>query len=113
MNSNRAAEPHHNRNSIFNLPINCWDYFNKLLIISSMPKNRFLNSIPRIGKHEEYTEKSIENLNNSDAMTVMCRDTISIDWRGYPYDCDYNPQFELGKQKRIPDQVRDFDFQKI
>ena len=26
---------------------------------------------------------------------VMCRDLISVDWRGYLYDCDFNQMLDL------------------
>jgi MoaA/NifB/PqqE/SkfB family radical SAM enzyme len=31
-----------------------------------------------------------ENLNR-----VMCRSTLSIDWQGYVYDCDFNQMLDL------------------
>ena len=31
-----------------------------------------------------------DNINN-----VMCRDTISVDWQGYLYDCDFNQMLEM------------------
>jgi MoaA/NifB/PqqE/SkfB family radical SAM enzyme len=27
--------------------------------------------------------------------SVMCRSLISVDWRGYVYDCDFNQMLEL------------------
>jgi hypothetical protein len=32
----------------------------------------------------------------------MCRDLISIDWRGYVYDCDFNQMLDLPLE-RAPD----------
>jgi radical SAM/Cys-rich protein len=87
--------------------------FNKLYTITNMPINRFLNFLLRKGRYVEYMEKLIESFNPSAAMTVMCRDTISIDWRGFIYDCDFNQQLELGVEQGISDHIRDFDFQKI
>ena len=26
---------------------------------------------------------------------VMCRDTLSVDWQGYVYDCDFNQMLDL------------------
>jgi radical SAM/Cys-rich protein len=87
--------------------------FNRLFTITNMPINRFLNFLIRRGEYEEYMQKLIDNFNPSAAMTVMCRDTLSIDWRGYVYDCDFNQQLELGVQRGIPNHIREIDLQKL
>ena len=43
--------------------------------------------------------------------TVMCRDTISVDWQGNLYDCDFNQMLGLpamveGRPARLADLVR-------
>lgn len=87
--------------------------FNNLYTITNMPINRFLNYLIRRGKYEEYMQKLVESFNPSAAMTVMCRDTISVDWQGFVYDCDFNQQLELGLQNGIPKHILDFDFLKF
>ena len=39
----------------------------------------------------------------------MCRTTLSVDWRGYLYDCDFNQMLELGLARGLPQHIRDFD----
>jgi hypothetical protein len=52
----------------------------------------------------------INAFNPSTVENLMCRNTISVSWDGYMYDCDFNQMLNLpilsGKQKHI----RDFDF---
>ena len=48
-------------------------------------------------------------------MDVMCRNTISIGWDGYLYDCDFNQMLDLKIQfqngVRKPMHLRDFNFE--
>ncbi len=45
--------------------------------------------------------------NPTAAEGVMCRNTLSVGWDGYLYDCDFNQMLEL-RIKPI-EHVRDFD----
>lgn len=87
--------------------------FNKLYTITNMPINRFLNFLIREGKYEDYMTALITAFNPAAAMTVMCRDTISIDWQGYIYDCDFNQQLELRVASDSPVHIREFDYNKL
>ena len=40
-------------------------------------------------------EKLITAFNPVAAKNVMCRNTISVGWDGYLYDCDFNQMLEL------------------
>ena len=40
-------------------------------------------------------EKLLAAYNPVAAANVMCRNTISIGWDGYIYDCDFNQMLEL------------------
>ena len=49
-------------------------------------------------------EKLVDAYNPVAATNVMCRNTISISWDGYLYDCDFNQMLELkvdGSSKHI------------
>ena len=38
----------------------------------------------------------------------MCKNTISVDWKGYLYDCDFNQQLGMqakGKAKHLKDLI--------
>ncbi len=47
------------------------------------------------GNYEKYMEKLVNAYNPVAAANVMCRNTISIGWDGYLYDCDFNQMLEL------------------
>ncbi len=40
-------------------------------------------------------EKLVQAYNPAAATNVMCRNTISIGWDGYLYDCDFNQMLDL------------------
>lgn len=69
--------------------------FNSLFAITNIPISRFLEYLIRSDNYESYMEKLIENFNPTAAQGVMCRNTISVGWDGYLYDCDFNQMLEL------------------
>ncbi len=69
--------------------------FNHLFAITNLPISRFLNYLLKSGNYEKYMEKLIDAYNPAAAANVMCRNTISIGWDGYLYDCDFNQMLEL------------------
>ena len=69
--------------------------FNNLFTITNMPVSRYLDYLLNSGNYEKYMEKLIEAFNPGAAANVMCRNTISISWDGYLYDCDFNQMLDL------------------
>lgn len=69
--------------------------FNELLTITNLPVSRFLDYLLQSGNYEGYMEKLITSFNPSAVANVMCRDTVSVSWDGYLYDCDFNQMLEL------------------
>ena len=69
--------------------------FNNLYTITNLPISRFLNYLLESGNYEGYMEKLVTAYNPAAAANVMCRNTISIGWDGYLYDCDFNQMLEL------------------
>ena len=69
--------------------------FNNLFAITNLPISRYLDYLLQSGNYEKYMEKLIAAFNPSAAANVMCRNTISIGWDGYLYDCDFNQMLEL------------------
>lgn len=69
--------------------------FNHLFTITNMPINRFLDYLLISNNYEKYMEKLLNAYNPAAAANVMCRDTISIGWDGYIYDCDFNQMLEM------------------
>jgi radical SAM/Cys-rich protein len=70
--------------------------FNTLYTITNLPIGRFAAYLRHNNKLEEYTQLLIDNFNPATVEGLMCRNTISVGWRGEVYDCDFNQQ--LGMQ---------------
>ncbi|MEO6549028.1 MAG: arsenosugar biosynthesis radical SAM (seleno)protein ArsS [Ferruginibacter sp.] len=69
--------------------------FNNLYVITNMPISRYLDYLLTSGNYESYMEKLANAYNPVAAASVMCRNTISVGWDGYLYDCDFNQMLEL------------------
>ncbi len=69
--------------------------FNNLYAITNMPISRYLQYLLLSGNYEKYMDKLVQAFNPSAAFNVMCRNTISVGWDGYLYDCDFNQMLEL------------------
>jgi radical SAM/Cys-rich protein len=69
--------------------------FNKLFTITNLPVSRYLDYLLNSGNYEKYMEKLIAAFNPVAAANVMCRNTISISWDGFLYDCDFNQMLNL------------------
>lgn len=69
--------------------------FNSLFTITNIPISRFLEYLLRSDNFENYMEKLLSAFNPMAAVGVMCRNTISIGWDGYLYDCDFNQMLDL------------------
>ncbi len=69
--------------------------FNHLFTITNMPINRYLDYLLKSNNYEKYMEKLVDAYNPVAASNVMCRNTISIGWDGYIYDCDFNQMLEM------------------
>src|SRR4051812_17432582 len=69
--------------------------FNQLYVITNMPIQRFGSMLISKGQFEHYMDllKNAYEAANLDG--VMCRNLISVDWRGYVYDCDFNQMLGL------------------
>ena len=64
--------------------------FNHLLTLANMPIARFRQRLERDGALGEYYDLLVRAHREANLSQVMCRSTLSIDWRGYTYDCDFN-----------------------
>jgi len=69
--------------------------FNSLFAITNLPISRYLDYLLQSGNYEKYMEKLIATFNPVAAANVMCRNTVSIGWDGFIYDCDFNQMLEL------------------
>ena len=75
--------------------------FNKLYTLTNLPIGRFASYLRRNNNLNEYMELLIQAFNPVTINGLMCRNTISVGWRGEVYDCDFNQQ--LGMQWNNPD----------
>lgn len=83
--------------------------FNHLFTITNMPISRYLDYLLVSGNYESYMEKLVSSYNPSAAANVMCRNTISVGWDGFLYDCDFNQMLELKVNSKATN-IRDFNF---
>lgn len=69
--------------------------FNNLYTITNMPINRYADSLNRENKLDSYYKLLKENFNKKNLENLMCKKTISVNWQGQIYDCDFNQQINL------------------
>tara|TARA_Y100001968_G_scaffold305868_1_gene322203 strand:+ start:481 stop:1422 length:942 start_codon:yes stop_codon:yes gene_type:complete len=80
--------------------------FSNLLALANMPINRFANYLKALGKFEEYEILLRENHNSDNLNSVMCKTSLSVDWTGELFDCDFNQQLRLN-QTEGPKNIKD------
>ncbi len=85
--------------------------FNSLFTITNIPISRFLEYLIRSDNYENYMEKLLASFNPRAAAGVMCRNTISIGWDGYLYDCDFNQMLDLKVDAAMSTHLSDWDAQ--
>ncbi len=87
--------------------------FNNLFTITNMPIARYLDWLRRSGNETSYMQKLVNAFNPATISGLMCRNLISVDWRGNLYDCDFNQMLELGIESDLPQTIFDFDLEKL
>ena len=69
--------------------------FNHLHTITNQPIARFGSTLVSRGQFDNYMQLLRDNFSADNLAGVMCRGTVSVDWRGYLYDCDFNQMLDL------------------
>ena len=87
--------------------------FNSLFTITNIPVSRFLDFLIESGNYEDYMEKLVNAFNPAAIAGVMCRNTISIDWQGNLYDCDFNQMLGLKTEQPAGQHISSFDLSKL
>ncbi len=87
--------------------------FNSLLTITNIPISRYLDFLIESGNYEEYMEKLVNAFNPAAVPGVMCRNTISVDWQGNLYDCDFNQMLGLKTSSAACQHISDFDMERL
>jgi radical SAM/Cys-rich protein len=79
--------------------------FNKLYVLANMPIQRFGSTLITNGEFEGYLSLLQDAHLDANLDGVMCRNLISVDWRGFVYDCDFNQMLDLpltrGAKERV------------
>ena len=83
--------------------------FNNLYTLANLPIGRFASYLRRRNKLDEYMELLINAFNPATIDGLMCRNTISVGWRGEVYDCDFNQQLGMQWKDGVPIFLWDID----
>ncbi|HEY8000163.1 MAG TPA: arsenosugar biosynthesis radical SAM (seleno)protein ArsS [Pseudolabrys sp.] len=79
--------------------------FNRLYVLANMPIQRFGSMLVTKGEFDGYIDLLREAHLDANVDGVMCRNLISVDYRGFVYDCDFNQMLDLplstAKRKRV------------
>ncbi len=86
--------------------------FNNLFVITNLPINRFLDYLLVSGNYHDYMSQLIDAFNPAAALGVMCRNTLSIGWDGYIYDCDFNQMLDM-KVQGTSTHISEFDLEAL
>lgn len=69
--------------------------FNGLFTLANMPIARFGSTLISKGQFNSYMNLLRDSYSENNLDGVMCRTTLSVDWQGNVYDCDFNQMLEL------------------
>lgn len=85
--------------------------FTQLFTLANMPISRFGAVLLAQGQYSTYMQLLRDNFSASNLETLMCRRLLSVDWRGYLYDCDFNQMLDLpilaSNRRHLRDLLRD------
>ena len=69
--------------------------FNHLYTITNAPIGRFREYLETQGAYERYLNLLATSFNPDAAGNIMCRTLVSVDWKGFLYNCDFNQAIGL------------------
>ncbi|MFQ5507813.1 MAG: arsenosugar biosynthesis radical SAM (seleno)protein ArsS [Leptospirillia bacterium] len=69
--------------------------FNHLYTMVNMPIARFAENLARNGETDAYMCLLADAFNPATLDGLMCRNSVSVDWQGYLYDCDFNQMLRM------------------
>lgn len=69
--------------------------FNRLYAIANMPIQRFGSMLVSQGRFDAYLELLRGSFREENLNHLMCLNTVSIDWQGTVYDCDFNQMLAM------------------
>jgi radical SAM/Cys-rich protein len=69
--------------------------FDRLFVLANMPIQRFGSMLVSKGEFDSYVRLLQDAHLDTNLAGVMCRSLVSVDWRGFVYDCDFNQMLDL------------------
>ena len=69
--------------------------FNRLFTLANMPIQRFGSTLVSKGQFNAYMRLLRDSYREENLDGVMCRTLLSVDWRGFVFDCDFNQMLGL------------------
>lgn len=69
--------------------------FNRLYVIANMPIQRFGSTLISQGRFDAYLNLLKDSFRAENLDNLMCLNTLSIDWQGRVYDCDFNQMLDM------------------
>lgn len=78
--------------------------FNQLFTLCNMPIRRFGSMLISNNALDNYMMMLKQSHRDNNIENVMCKNLISVDWRGFVYDCDFNQMLGLnlaGREKAV------------
>jgi radical SAM/Cys-rich protein len=79
--------------------------FNRLYTMANMPIQRFGSMLISKGQFDRYLDLLRHAHLDGNLDGVMCRNLISVDWRGLVYDCDFNQMLDLPLKRGASERV--------
>jgi radical SAM/Cys-rich protein len=86
--------------------------FNHLFTITNLPISRYLDYLIASDNYEDYMYKLVEAYNPAAVKNVMCRNTLSVSWDGWLYDCDFNQMLEMKVQSPVQ-HIKDYNEEQL
>ncbi len=87
--------------------------FHNLYTITNLPISRYMEFLEGKGKLNSYIEVLANSFNPSTSNAVMCTNTLSVDWNGNLFDCDFNQILKLPVAVRKSRNIMDFDAEEL
>jgi radical SAM/Cys-rich protein len=81
--------------------------FNQLYALTNLPIQRFGSVLLSTGQFDDYMKLLKANFNPDALASVMCKTTLSVDWQGFVYDCDFNQMLKLPLGATQPRHITD------
>ena len=87
--------------------------FSQLYTITNLPISRFLQELIDRGQYDDYMQTLIVAFNPTAVHGVMCRTTLSVDWQGRLFDCDFNQMLDLRVTGELVQNIREIDLSQL